>query len=78
MKTSPLLHVVTDILWHEVDTLDGHLAGLHERIQVARHARSLPEGVRQQLDLLPATAQRLAQDHQARLRLLKGLSQVLG
>ncbi len=66
-----------EIATHEAESLDGLLLGLRERLNVARKARGVGELLRNQLDLLPATTARFADDHRVRLQLWRSLSQAL-
>ncbi len=61
------------ITLHEADSVRGHLAGAGERLRVARRARSLGELLRDQVDLLPASRNRLRRDHAVRRELWRGL-----
>ena len=65
---------VGQIVMHEAGALDNHLLGLRERLAVARRARGVGELLRDQFDLLPATRLRLAEDHELRLKLWRGLT----
>ena len=58
---------------HETDALKGHWSELNERLAVARRARSGGELVREQVDLLSESRNRVARDHQIRVELLRGL-----
>lgn len=62
---------------HEAEALDRHVLAVRERMRVARKARGVVELVRDQFDLLPATAARFAQDHQARRHLWRTVRQAL-
>ena len=62
------------IAMHEAGALDNHLLALRERWAVARKARGAGELLRDQFDLLPATRLRLAEDHELRLKLWRGLA----
>jgi hypothetical protein len=61
------------IVVHELGALRGHLAAAHERVRVARRARSVGELLRDQIDLLPETRNRLRRDHAVRRELWRGL-----
>ena len=65
---------VGQIAMHEAGALDNHLLALRERWAVARRARGVGELLRDQIDLLPATRLRLAEDHELRLKLWRGLA----
>lgn len=65
------------IVRHESESLRRHRMAVDERIRVARRARGISELVRNQFDLLPATAARLAADHQVRRRLWRRLGERL-
>lgn len=77
IKASQMLDTAMDgfsvLVEHESNALDNQLAGLRERITVARRARSLGELLRNQIDLLPDTQARFKHDHDLRGELLKGL-----
>ena len=68
---------VGQIAMHEAGAFDNHWFALRERLAVARKARGVGELLRDQLDLLPATRARIAEDHQARLRLWRELRRSL-
>lgn len=68
---------VGQIAMHEAGALDNHLLALRERWSVARKARGGIELLRDQIDLLPATRLRLAEDHQLRKKLWRGLARSL-
>lgn len=86
IKSNPMLHTAFDgfqvLVEHENNALDNQLAGLRERLRIARRARSLGELLRDQIDLLPDTQARLRRDHGLRRALLSGfrkdLSRSLG
>ena len=65
---------VGQIAMHEAGALDNHLLALRERWAVARKARGVGELLRDQIDLLPATRLRLAEDHELRLKLWRSLA----
>lgn len=65
---------VGQIAMHEADALDSHLLALRERWTVARKARGVGELLRDQFDLFPATRLRLAEDHELRRKLWRGLA----
>lgn len=58
---------------HEADALQGHWSELQERLAVARRADSGYALVREQVDLLSESRNRLQRDHQVRVGLLRGL-----
>lgn len=58
---------------HETDALRGHWSEINERLELARRARSSSELVREQVDLLPESRNRLIHDHHVRVELLRGL-----
>lgn len=58
---------------HETDALRGHWSEINERLELARRARSSSELVREQVDLLSESRNRLARDHQVRRELVRGL-----
>jgi hypothetical protein len=60
---------------HEAESLDGHWLALRERLAVARKARGVGELVRNQIDLLPETRNRVLHDHRVRRDLWRGLAQ---
>lgn len=61
------------IALHEAGALQGHLEALHERLRVARRARSVGELLRNQFDLLPESRNRWQRDHHVRVELWSGL-----
>ncbi len=77
-KTSQMLNTAMDglsvLVEHENTALDNQLAGLRERLAIARRARTLGELLRNQIDLLPDTQARLRRDHRVRRALLEGLT----
>ncbi len=81
IKANHMLNTALDgfsvLVEHENNALDNQLAGLRERLLVARKARSLGEFLRNQLDLLPDTGARLKRDHSMRRALLRGLTRDL-
>lgn len=68
---------IGQIAMHEAEALERHRLALHERLLVARKARGVGELLRNQIDLLPATTARFAQDHRERLRLWRDLGDSL-
>jgi hypothetical protein len=58
---------------HETDALRGHWSEINERLELARRARDSSELLREQVDLLPESRNRLVRDHQIRVELLRGL-----
>lgn len=73
MNTQDLIHGLEALARHETEALAAHRAGLRERWQVARRARTLAELLRHQTDLLPLTARRLSTDHRRRVLLFREL-----
>lgn len=63
---------------HEAASIDRHWLALRERVRVARRARGVGELLRNQIDLLPATTARLAEDHRKRVELLRALKTRVG
>jgi len=76
IKASQMLNTAFDglqvLVEHENNALDNQLAGLRERLLIARRARNLGELLRDQIDLLPDTQARLQRDHSLRRALLRG------
>ncbi len=76
IKASQMIHTAFDglqvLVEHENTALDNQLAGLRERLLIARRARNLGELLRDQIDLLPDTHARLRRDHSLRRALLSG------
>ncbi|GAC1624422.1 MAG: hypothetical protein NVS9B10_10410 [Nevskia sp.] len=68
---------IGQLAMHEAEALDRHVLAVRERVLVARKARGVAELVRNQFDLLPATATRFVQDHRVRRRLWRDLGQAL-
>jgi len=60
------------LVLHETGSLQGHAAAVQERLQIARRARGLGELLRDQIDLLPESRNRLRRDHQIRRELWRG------
>lgn len=58
---------------HETDALRGHWSEINERLELALAARSSSELLRDQVDLLPESFNRLTRDHQVRRELVRGL-----
>jgi hypothetical protein len=80
MNTPDLQALMSDLIAdasalarHEAEALARHRDAVQARWRVARRTRTLPELLRHQLDLLPLTRRRLADDHQRRLQLLRRL-----
>lgn len=73
MNTQELIHDLETLAQHEAQALAAHRAALRERWQVARRTRTVAELLRHQVDLLPLTRQRLANDHRRRIALLQDL-----
>lgn len=63
---------------HEADSLRGHVAALRERWAVAQRARSTSELIRDQIDLLPESRNRMARDQDVRRELWRGFYRDLG
>jgi len=75
MNTQDLIHDLETLAQHEAGALAAHRAALHERWRVARRTRSLTELLRLQIDLLPLTTRRIADDHRRRVTLFRALFQ---
>ena len=73
MNTQELIHDLETLAQHEARALAAHRAALRERWQVARRTRTFAELLRHQIDLLPLTRQRLANDHRRRIALFRAL-----
>jgi len=73
MNTQELIHDLETLALHEAQALAAHRAALRERWQVARRTRTFAELLRLQIDLLPLTRQRLADDHRRRIALFRAL-----
>lgn len=58
---------------HETEALQGHWSDLNERLELVRRARIGVDLVREQVDLLPESRNRLLRDHEVRVELLRGL-----
>jgi hypothetical protein len=58
---------------HEWDALRGHWAEAQERLVIARRARGAGELLRDQLDLIAESRNRLRRDHEIRRKLWRGL-----
>lgn len=58
---------------HEANALHGHWSEASERTRVARKARGPRELLRDQVDLLPESKNRLSRDHEVRVQLWRGL-----
>jgi hypothetical protein len=65
---------IGQIAMHEAGALDNHVLALREHWAVARRARGVGEFLRDQLDLLPALRLRLAEQHELRMKLWRGLA----
>lgn len=63
---------------HETDSLRGHMAALRERWAVAQRARSTGELIRDQIDLLPESRNRMLRDQDLRRELWRGFIRDLG
>ncbi len=57
---------------HEVGTLRGHWADVDIRLKVARRARGAGELIRDQIDLLPESRNRVLRDQRVRRELWRG------
>ena len=68
-----ILGGVALIAVHEAGSIRGHVAAASERLRVARRARGLGELLRDQVDLLPESRNRLRRDRAVRLQLWRGL-----
>ena len=64
---------ITLLAVHEADALRAHAAALRERWSVARRARSTGEMIRDQIDLLPESRNRVLRDQDVRRQLWRGL-----
>lgn len=58
---------------HEAGALHGHWTEFSERVRVARKAHGPGELIRDQMDLLPESRNRLARDQEVRRELWRGL-----
>lgn len=58
---------------HEADALQGHWSELQERLDAALRATDGAALVKEQVDLLTESRQRLQRDHHVRVELLRGL-----
>lgn len=63
---------------HESDSVRGHLSALRERWSVARRARGPGELIRDQVDLLPESRNRMLHDQSVRKELWRGLVKDIG
>lgn len=72
-----ILGGVALIAVHEAGSMRGHVAAASERLRVARRARGLGELLRDQVDLLPESRNRLRRDHAVRRQLWRGLARDL-
>lgn len=61
------------IVVHETGALHGHWTELSERMRVAREAQGPVDLVREQIDLLPESRNRLSRDQEVRRLLWRGL-----
>lgn len=73
MNTQDLVNSLESLVHLEAQALAAHRAALRERWQVARRTRTFAELLRHQIDLLPLTRKRLADDQRRRIALLRGL-----
>lgn len=64
---------VTLLALHETDALKAHWAAMEERYMLARRARSTGEMIRDQLDLIPESRNRVLHDQDVRRQLWRGL-----
>lgn len=58
---------------HEAGALHGHWTEIGERVRVAREAHGPADLLREQLDLVPESRNRLARDQEVRRLLWRGL-----
>lgn len=58
---------------HEAGALQGHWTEINERVAIARRARTASELIRDQLDLLPESRNRMRRDQDIRRELWRGL-----
>ncbi|WP_146165887.1 hypothetical protein [Stenotrophobium rhamnosiphilum] len=58
---------------HEAGTLRGHWTDVDVRFRVARRARDAGELIRDQIDLLPESRNRMARDQRVRRELWRGV-----
>ncbi|MGB1561625.1 MAG: hypothetical protein ACPHN2_09020 [Sinimarinibacterium flocculans] len=72
-----LLDGLALIALHEADALNAHLNAAGERLRLAWRARSARELLRDQVDLLPESRNRLRRDHAVRRQLWQGLARDL-
>lgn len=70
---SRLIDGLSIIALHEADVLNAHLLAAGERLRVATQARNAAELLRDQLDLLPESRNRLRHDQAVRRMLWCGL-----
>lgn len=61
------------IMVHETGALHGHWTEISERLRVARKAHGPGELIRDQIDLLPESRNRLVRDQEVRRGLWRGL-----
>lgn len=72
-----ILGGISLLVLHETGSLQGHVAAAQERLRLARRARGLGELLRDQVDLLPESRNRLRRDQQIRRELWRGLARDL-
>ena len=72
-----LLDGLALIALHEADALNAHLNAAGERLRLAWQARSARGLLRDQVDLLPESRNRLRRDHAVRRQLWQGLARDL-
>jgi hypothetical protein len=70
---SRLLDGLSTIALHEADALNAHLLAAGERLRIAAQACNAAELLRDQLDLLPESRNRLRHDQEVRRMLWRGL-----
>ena len=58
---------------HEANSLRGHTTEIGERLRVARRSHGLRELIRDQVDLIPESRNRVRRDHEVRMQLCRGL-----
>ncbi len=68
-----LIGDMATIARHEAEVLHGHLSAMNVRVRVAQRARGVGELLRDQVDLLPESRNRLRRDQSVRRRLWRGL-----
>ena len=73
IAASRLLDGLSTIALHEADAFNALLIAAGERLRIALQARSAAELLRDQIDLLPESRNRLRHDHAVRRQLWRGL-----